>query len=390
MAEEVGIEYGRAMAAGDERRDRQRSFRTALHAVADALTAHGFAAHTEKRGNQLQIVNQHCPFGATAIEHPVICAVDRGMVQGDAGRALRRHRAATAESLPQGDVVCVTSSVARPDARRRRRRDPPLPRPRVHVAAPARGGGGDGGWFADPLAGDPARIHTEGHATGSPSRTPARRWRRCSGARSREVVFTSGATESIATAVWGARRAGRRPRGGARRRALGRAPGVGPVGGGGDGGGRATGVGRVAPDDVVAALRPDTALVHLQWGNHEVGTLQPVAEVVAACRAAGVLVHVDAAQAAGRVPVDFAGLGADLMSVSAHKMGGPPGIGALLIRRGLRLRPLLVGGDQERARRAGFENVPAILGWAGRRRFHRPANRRRFARVTRRPTDRGR
>jgi cysteine desulfurase len=111
-------------------------------------------------------------------------------------------------------------------------------------------------------------------------------------------------------------------------------------------------------------VRPgETALVHVQWGNHEVGTLEPVAEVVAGCRERGVLVHVDAAQAVGHVAVDFGALGADLLSVSAHKLGGPQGVGALLVRRGLRLRPLLMGGEQERARRGGMENLAAAVGF---------------------------
>jgi predicted ArsR family transcriptional regulator len=110
MAEEVGIEYGRAMAAGMVGADAgQRSFRTALHAVADALTAHGFAAHTEKRGSELRIVNNHCPFGAAAIEHPVICAVDRGMVKGMLAALYGDTEPEIATSLPLGDAICVTS-----------------------------------------------------------------------------------------------------------------------------------------------------------------------------------------------------------------------------------------------------------------------------------------
>jgi cysteine desulfurase len=104
------------------------------------------------------------------------------------------------------------------------------------------------------------------------------------------------------------------------------------------------------------------ALVHCQWANHEVGTVQPVAEVVAACRRAGVPVHVDAAAACGHLDLDLTGLDADLVTVSGHKFGAPPGVGALVVRRGLRLEPLLVGGQQERRRRAGMEPVPAIVG----------------------------
>jgi cysteine desulfurase len=128
----------------------------------------------------------------------------------------------------------------------------------------------------------------------------------------------------------------------------------------------AFGWGRVRVEDLVRAVASGTVrLVHVQLANHEVATLQPVAEVAAAIRslAPDVLVHVDAACAAGVMPVSFHDIGADLMSVSGHKLGGPPGTGALLVRRGLRLPPMLVGGAQERARRAGFENVAALIGF---------------------------
>jgi predicted ArsR family transcriptional regulator len=109
MAEAVGVEYGRAMATAMAGNQVQRTFRNALHAVADALTAHGFAAHTERRGNQLTIINDHCPFGETAIQHPVICAVDRGMVKGMLTTLYGDTEPAIESSLPQGDTICVTA-----------------------------------------------------------------------------------------------------------------------------------------------------------------------------------------------------------------------------------------------------------------------------------------
>ncbi len=112
MAEEVGQEYGRAMAqgmTGDDLAAGQRSLRSAMQAVADALTAHGFAAHADQRNNQLRIINNHCPFGDVAIEHPVICAVDRGMVRGMLAALHGDADVSTLQSLAQGDTFCATS-----------------------------------------------------------------------------------------------------------------------------------------------------------------------------------------------------------------------------------------------------------------------------------------
>jgi len=123
-------------------------------------------------------------------------------------------------------------------------------------------------------------------------------------------------------------------------------------------------LGRYAAATVLAGVGPETALVSVQLANHEVGTIQPAAEVVAAVRERGVLTHVDACAAAGYIAIDFPAVGADLCSVTAHKFGGPRGIGALLIRRGLRIPPYQLGGAQERNRRAGLENVAAAVGFA--------------------------
>ncbi len=119
--------------------------------------------------------------------------------------------------------------------------------------------------------------------------------------------------------------------------------------------------GRVAPEAIAAAISPATRLVTIGWANNEIGTIQPIDRIGAICRARGVPLHVDAIQAAGKVKIDCAA--ADLLSLSAHKIGGPKGIGALWVRPGLRLEPLLLGGSQERGRRAGTENVAGAVGF---------------------------
>lgn len=122
--------------------------------------------------------------------------------------------------------------------------------------------------------------------------------------------------------------------------------------------------GLVTPEQVREALRPDTCLVTVMYANNEIGTVQPIAEIGAVCREAGVLFHTDAVQAAGHLLIDVRAQSIDLLSLSAHKFHGPKGIGAIYARRGVALSPLIEGGAQERGTRAGTENLPAIMGMA--------------------------
>jgi len=120
--------------------------------------------------------------------------------------------------------------------------------------------------------------------------------------------------------------------------------------------------GVVAPDRVRAIVSEHTALVSVMHANNEIGTIQPIAEIAALAHAHGALVHTDAVQSVGKIPVDVRALGVDMLSLSAHKFNGPKGAGALWVKRGTRMLPILTGGKHERNRRAGTENVAAIGG----------------------------
>jgi cysteine desulfurase len=213
------------------------------------------------------------------------------------------------------------------------------------------------------VAGNPSSVHAEGRRARAFIEDAREQVAALVNARPSEIVFTSGATEAnnwAVTAGWDTVLVA-----GIEHDSV-LAPvafstirtielGVSPSG--------AIPADRVAEAVQAGAGRLGRALVSVQLANNETGVLQPVAEIAALARSHGLHVHTDAVQAAGRIAVDFAALGVDLMSLSSHKLGGPKGLGALVIRDGLDLPAALRGGGQERRRRAGTENVAAIAGF---------------------------
>jgi cysteine desulfurase len=209
--------------------------------------------------------------------------------------------------------------------------------------------------------GNPSSVHEEGRTARRLIEEARERVAALIGATPREIVFTSGGTESNNAAIFGVLPAGRRCHivtGGIEHPSVAEALAEAERGGS-----EVTAVmpdhhGVVSAEQMIAAIRPETALVTLMVANNETGVLQPVEEVGAACRERGVHFHTDAVQAGGKVPLDVGRIGCDTLALGAHKLHAPKGIGALYVRSGLTMRPLLFGGSQERRRRAGTENPP--------------------------------
>ncbi len=219
--------------------------------------------------------------------------------------------------------------------------------------------------------GNPSSIHRLGRAALDALDGARETVARTLGALPKEIIFTGGGSEADNLAVKGVALAQRRAGRGAHvitsaiehhavlhavewLEAFGFETTVLPV----------DGDGLVRPEDLRAALRPDTVLVSIMYANNEIGTVQPVAELGAICREAGVPFHTDAVQAAGALPLDVNALNVDLLTITAHKFYGPKGVGALYVRHGVPLMPLISGGGQERRRRAGTENVAGAVGLA--------------------------
>ncbi|HEX2656979.1 MAG TPA: cysteine desulfurase family protein, partial [Polyangia bacterium] len=219
------------------------------------------------------------------------------------------------------------------------------------------------------LPGNPSSVHAAGRQARAAVEDAREQVARFLGVLREEIVFTSGGTEGdnlvIRSLAQAAGQRGRRhlitsplehPAVGGALEALaetGFAVTRLPVGTGGE----------LAVDALASALRDDTGLVSLALANHELGNVYPIAAMAQAAHARGALFHTDAVQAAGKRALDLSALGVDAATISAHKLGGPKAVGAVFVRRGLDLPPLLRGGHQERERRPGTENVPGIVGF---------------------------
>ena len=218
--------------------------------------------------------------------------------------------------------------------------------------------------------GNPSSIHQIGMAANDALQTAREQIARCLGCMPKEIFFTSGGTESdnqaiVSAAMLGAKQNKRHIISTAfehhavlhtlrRLKEQGFEIQLLDVGA----------EGNITAAQVEEAIRPDTCLVTVMFANNEIGSVLPIAEIGEACRAHGVLFHTDAVQAAGHIPVNVKKQNIDMLSLSAHKFYGPRGIGALYVKRGIELTSLMEGGGQERGKRPGTENLPAIMGMA--------------------------
>lgn len=218
--------------------------------------------------------------------------------------------------------------------------------------------------------GNPSSIHQIGMGANDALQTAREQIARCLGCMPKEIFFTSGGTESdnqaiVSAAMLGAKKNKRHIISTAfehhavlhtlrRLKEQGFEIQLLDVGA----------EGNITAAQVEEAIRPDTCLVTVMFANNEIGSVLPIAEIGEACRAHGVLFHTDAVQAAGHIPVNVKKQNIDMLSLSAHKFHGPRGIGALYVKRGIELTSLMEGGGQERGKRPGTENLPAIMGMA--------------------------
>ena len=224
--------------------------------------------------------------------------------------------------------------------------------------------------YMERVYGNPSSLHSVGQEAAEALQSARETIAQCLGASPNEITFTSGGSEAdnqaLLSAAWLGLRKGKKhiistafehhailhtlkklEKEGFEVQLL----NVGPLG-------------NITAQQVADAIRPDTCLVTTMYANNEIGSILPIAEIGAVCREKGVLFHTDAVQAAGHLPIDVKAQNIDMLSLSAHKFHGPKGIGVLYARRGVPLTNIIEGGAQERGKRAGTENIPAIMGMA--------------------------